>query len=112
MQNGLAGGHHHDGEDEHRLGEITLVQVVNRRVLSENDAHDDDQYHRPDAEHHLHFAEQMENAGMLGVPMRQPGEIARRKRMQDGANEQGGRHPLENRMGHCDCAFLWLEHQR
>jgi hypothetical protein len=80
------GGHHHDHEHEQRLGVLARLHVLDRGGRAADQRHRDHQQHGPETEHHLHFAQQVEQAG---VPRMAPGQ-ALEQLGGEGVRQRGG----------------------
>ena len=94
LQHGAARGHHHDREHEQRLGEVQPIDVVQGRRLALHRDKGTEQHHCPEAEYHLDFTEQVEDAGVRGFHMRQVIEEFGGERVQHGECEQPGTDPF------------------
>ena len=98
-QDRAAAGDHHDREDEHRLGEVARVEVVRRRVAPGHQHHREDEHHGPEAEHDLHLAQQVPDAGVVGAPVRQALEELGRERVHQRDGEERRADGLDERRG-------------
>ena len=64
-------GDHHDHEHEQRLGVLAGLGVLDRHAPAGDRGHRRHQHHGPEAEHHLDLAEQVEQAGVARMAVRQ-----------------------------------------
>ena len=85
-----AGRNHHDHEHEHRFGEIACLDVALGFFApgqQEQHGHEDE---GPEAEHHLHFRQQMPEARMAGLHVGQMREKFGREGVDYGDAENYG----------------------
>ena len=85
---GAGGGHDHDDKDKQGLGVVARFGVIHRLGRPAGKRHDADQHHGPETEDDLDLAQQMEDARMARVAVRQALELLGKKGVgqRDGKN--------------------------
>ena len=94
MQHRLAGCHHHDRDDEQRLGEIAPINVVSTGLHAAGDEQKNQQRAGPQAEHRLNLTKQMKQPFMLGEAMPERRNLWRQEGVQDRQHKQHGGNGL------------------
>ena len=83
IEDGPARSDDHDHEDERRLGEVAALQIVEGMARAAVGHQEHEQHDGPEAEHHLDFAQQVPEPGMVGLGMGQRLEVMCAEGMQE-----------------------------
>jgi len=94
-QHGARRGDHHHREHEQRLGVLARFGIGDGAVAAAHDGHADDQHNRPETEYHLDLAQQMQQAGVARMSVRQLFDGFGGEGMQQCQPEQNGTQQLD-----------------